>query len=191
MKDLLPRLRSSIPVHSIILRIPGSKSLRFNTLLGLPAGQDITLADTGTVSAYEGPVAQAIQTALMQRADLKQVRQEEKAAQQGIQIAKSGQLPTVSLSLKKDWQNQAVPANPLSAQVALSFNVFDGNKTKAKIKQTEWETSQKHELLQQKTEQVTLETQETYFNMQNARTDLDIASTWVNLIKGGIYCDEH
>lgn len=148
----------------------------FNTLLGLPADQDITLADTGTVSAYEGPVAQAIQTALMQRADLKQVRQEEKAAQQGIQIAKSGQLPTVSLSLKKDWQNQAVPANPLSAQVALSFNVFDGSKTKAKIKQTEWETSQKRELLQQKTEQVMLETQEAYFNMQNARTDLDIAS---------------
>lgn len=148
----------------------------FNTLLGLPAGQDITLADTGKVFAYEGPVAQAIQTALMQRADLKQVRQEEKAAQQGIQIAKSGQLPTVSLSLKKDWQNQAVPANPLSAQVALSFNVFDGSKTKAKIKQTEWETSQKRELLQQKTEQVMLETQEAYFNMQNARTDLDIAS---------------
>ncbi|MDF2929210.1 MAG: outer rane efflux protein, partial [Anaerospora sp.] len=142
----------------------------------LPAGQDITLADTGTVSAYEGPVAQAIQTALMQRADLKQVRQEAKAVQQGIQIAKSGQLPTVSLSLKKDWQNQVVPANPLSAQVALSFNVFDGRKTKAKIKQTEWETSQKHELLQQKTEQVMLETQEAYFNMQNARTDLDIAS---------------
>jgi len=50
----------------------------------------------------EGPVAQAVQTALVQRADLKQAYQEEKATKQGIQTAKSGQLPTVSLLLKKD-----------------------------------------------------------------------------------------
>ncbi|CQR70698.1 outer membrane channel protein [Sporomusa ovata DSM 2662] len=148
----------------------------FITLLGLPADQDITLADTGTVSAYEGSVAQAIQTALVQRADYKQAYQEEKASHQGMQIAKSGQLPTVSLSLKKEWQNQDASTNPWSAQVAISFNVFDGSKTKAKIKQAKWETAQKHELLQQKTEQVTLEVKEAYFNLQNARTALDIAS---------------
>nr|WP_258955102.1 TolC family protein [Sporomusa ovata] len=93
-----------------------------------------------------------------------------------MQIAKSGQLPTVSLSLKKEWQNQDASTNPWSAQVAISFNVFDGSKTKAKIKQAKWETAQKHELLQQKTEQVTLEVKEAYFNLQNARTALDIAS---------------
>ncbi|WP_378952252.1 TolC family protein [Pelosinus sp. sgz500959] len=148
----------------------------FMTLLGLSADKDITLVDTGTVSAYEGPIDQAIQTALVKRSELKQAYQEKKAASQGMQIAQSGQLPTVNLSIKKDWQNQRASTNPWSAQVAISFNVFDGSKTKAKIKQAEWETAQKHELLQQKTEQVTLETREAYFNMQNARAALDIAS---------------
>lgn len=149
---------------------------QFITLLGLPSDQHITLADTGATSVYEGSVDQAVQTALVQRADLKQIYQDEKASQKGIQIAKSGQLPTVSLALKKEWQNQEGSTNPWSAQVAVSFNVFDGNKTKRKIKQAEWEITKNQELLQQKIEQVTLETQEAYFNMQNARKAVDIAS---------------
>lgn len=149
---------------------------QFITLLGLPADQDITLADIGELSAYDGTVVQAVQTALARRTDLKQTFQEEKAAQQGIRIAKSGHLPTVSLSLKKEWQNQEASADPWSAQVAVSLNIFDGSKTKAKIKQAEWETAKTHELLQQKTEQITLETKEAYFNMHNARTAVAIAS---------------
>lgn len=146
------------------------------TLLGLPSDQAITLADTSTASIYEGSTALAIQTALANRTDLKQTYQEEKASEQGIKIAKSGQLPTVNLSVKKDWQNQQDSTNPWSAQVAVSFNLFDGSKTKSKIKQAEWETAKTHELLQQKLEQITVETQEAYFNLQNARTALDIAS---------------
>lgn len=151
-------------------------SSQFITLLGLPADQDIALAETGEMPAYDGSVAQAVETALVQRTDLKQIHQEEKAAQYGTQIAKSGHLPTVNLSLKKEWDNQESSADPWSAQLAVSFNIFDGNKTKAKIKQAEWETSKTHELLQQKMEQVTLETKEAYFNMQNARTAVEIAS---------------
>lgn len=151
-------------------------SSQFITLLGLPADQTITLADNGIITAYEGSTALAIQAALTNRTDLKQTYQEEKAAKQGIQIAKSGQLPTVNLSLKKEWQNQKDSTNPWSTQIAVSFNVFDGSKTKSKIKQAEWEITKNHELLQQKVEQVTLETKEAYFNLQNARTALDIAS---------------
>jgi outer membrane protein len=144
-------------------------------LLGLPADQEVTLAETSTALNYAGSVTQAVQTALSERAELKQAYQEEKAAQQGIQIAQSGQLPSVNLSLKKEWKNQDASANDWTAQMAVSFNLFDGNRTKAKIKQAEWETTQKHELLQQKTEKVTLETKEAYFNMQNARTAMEIA----------------
>ena len=151
-------------------------SIQLITLLGLSSNQAITLADTSTASAYEGSIALAIQTAITNRTDLKQTYQEEKAAKQGIQIAKSGQLPTVNLSLKKEWQSQQDSTNPWSAQLAVSFNIFDGSKTKSKIKQAEWETAKNHELLQQKIEQITVETQEAYFNLQNARTALDIAS---------------
>lgn len=151
-------------------------SIQLITLLGLPSDQAITLADTSTASIYEGSTAQAIQTALANRTDLKQTYQEEKAAEKGIQIAKSGQLPTVNLSLKKEWQNQQDATNPWSAQIAVSFNLFDGGKTNSKIKQAEWETAKTHELLQQKLEQITVETQEAYFNLQNSRTALDIAS---------------
>lgn len=149
---------------------------QFITLLGLPDDQDIALADIEEASAYAGSVTHAIQTSLAHRTDLKQIRQEERAAQQGVQIAKSGHLPTVSLSLKKEWQDQESSANPWSAQLAVAFNLFDGSKTKSKIKQAEWEIAKNHELLQQKMEQVTLETKEAYFNLQNARTALDIAS---------------
>lgn len=151
-------------------------STQLITLLGLSSDHAITLADTSTAFAYEGSIALAIQTALTNRTDLKQTYQEEKAAKQGIQIAKSGQLPTVNLSLKKEWQSQQDSTNPWSAQLAVSFNLFDGSKTKSKIKQAEWETAKTHELLQQKIEQITVETQEAYFNLQNARTALDIAS---------------
>lgn len=146
------------------------------TLLGLPNDQDITLTDTGETTGYDGSISQVMQRALAHRTDLKQIYQEEKAARRDIQIAKSGHLPSVSLSIKKEWQNQNDSANPWSTQVAVSFNVFDGSKTKAKIKQAEWETVKTNELLQQKIEQITLETKEAYFNMHNARTAVDIAS---------------
>ncbi|WP_371366041.1 hypothetical protein SRRS_05670 [Sporomusa rhizae] len=149
---------------------------RFITLLGLPDNQDIALADSGEISAYDGSIAQAVQTALANRTDLKQTYQEEKAAQQGIQIAKSGHSPTVSLSLIKEWQNQESSVDPWSAQISVSFNLFDGSKTNARIKQAEWELTRNNELIQQKIEQVTLETKEAYFNLHNARTAVDIAS---------------
>ncbi len=146
------------------------------TLLGLSSEQAITLADTSIASAYEGSTALAIQTALANRTDLKQIFQEEKAAEQGIRIAQSGQLPTVNLTFKKEWQHQQDSSNPWSAQLAVTFNVFDGRKTKSKIKQAELEVVKTHELFQQKAEQITLETQEAYFNLLNSRTALEIAS---------------
>lgn len=149
---------------------------QFIILLGLPVDQEIAIADTSASTAYDGSISQAIQNALTHRKDLKQIYHDEKAAQHGIQIAKSGYLPNVSLSIKKEWQNEADSANPWSTQLAVTFNVFDGSKTKAKLKQAEWETAKASELLQHKIEQVTLETQEAYFNMQNARTAMDIAS---------------
>ncbi len=82
----------------------------------------------------------------------------------------------MSLSLKKEWQNQDSAPNPWSTQLTVGFNLFDGSKTKSKIKQAEWEITKTHEMLQQKMEQITLETKEAYFNLQNARTALDIAS---------------
>lgn len=151
-------------------------SSQFATLLGLPADQNIALADIRETVAYDGSIDQAIQTALTQRSDFKQICQEEKAAQYGTQIAKSGYLPTVSLSIKKEWQNQDSVPNPWSTQLTVGFNLFDGSRTKSKIKQAEWEITKTHELLEQKREQITLETKEAYFNLQNARTALDIAS---------------
>lgn len=151
-------------------------SSRFITLLGLPADQDIALTEIGEPSAYDNSIDQAVQTALTQRTDLKQTYQDGKAAEQGIPIAKSGHLPTVSLSLTKDWQSRDSATDPLSTQLTVSFNLFDGNKTNARIKQAEEELIRTNEVYTQKAEQVTLETKEAYFNLHNARTAADIAS---------------
>lgn len=162
--------------HSKVQNAYKLASSQFITLLGLPADQDIALADTNEEKVYDGSISQAVQNALAHRADLKKVYQEEKAAAHGIQIAQSGHLPSVNLSIKKGWNNQEETVNPWSIQVAVDFNIFDGNKTKAKIKQAEWETTKNNEFLKEKIEQVTLETKEAYFNMHNARTAVDIAS---------------
>ncbi|MPM69707.1 Outer membrane protein TolC [bioreactor metagenome] len=149
---------------------------QFMTLLGLSAGQNIVLTEPGETPIYGGSLDQAVQTAFFRRTDLKQVQQDEKASQHVTQIAKSGYLPTVSLSLKKGWQNTDSTSNPWSTQLSAEFNLFDSSKTKSKIKQAEWENAKIHELLQKKAEQIILETKEAYFNLQNARTALDIAS---------------
>jgi outer membrane protein len=147
------------------------------TLLGLPPDEEITLADTIASKAYDGTLSQAIQTALQNRNDLKQTYQEQKSVQLGVQIAKSDKLPNVSLSVKKEWQNQTISSdNQWSAQLAVAFNVFDGSKTRAKIKQAELEAAKSGELVEQKIEQVTLEIREAFYNMQDARTAVDIAS---------------
>lgn len=149
---------------------------QFLTLLGLPSEQSITLAESNDTPKYDGSLEQAVQIALLQRTDLKQIQQDEKVTQYGIKIAKSGYMPTVSLSIKKEWPNQENIDNSWSTQLSVDFNVFDGNKTKSKIKQAEWENAKAHEQLQEKKEQITLETKEAYFNLQNSQTALDIAS---------------
>ena len=153
---------------------------RFIMLLGLSDDQDIVLADLPTETVYDGLLSQAVAIALTHRMDLQQAYQEKEAAWSGVKIAQSGRLPAVSLSLKQAWQNQEQVSNLWSAQLMVSVNVFDGGSTTAKINQAEWETRNKQALLRQKQEQITMEIKEAYFNMQNAKTALAIASQVVN-----------
>lgn len=150
------------------------------TLLGLAMDTELVLQDKEPVKAYEGSVQAAVARAFLYRLDLQEQQQNQKAAQYGVAIAQSGYLPTVSLSVKKDWQNQKGTADPLTAQVGVSFTVFDGQRTKAKIKQAEWESRKGEERLQAIKEQITTETQEAYFNQQDAYTALAIASQVVS-----------
>lgn len=145
-------------------------------LLGLPTDQEIALSATDSAFTYDGSLSDAIQTALQKRSDVKQTQQEEQAAKQGIAVAESGRRPTLSLAVKKEWQNQDYAANPWSTQLTVDFNVFDSGRTHSKIQQADWEHQKARQLVVQKNEQITLETQDAYFNMQNARTALAIAS---------------
>ncbi len=149
---------------------------QFAILLGLPDDQEIRLDEVAGMETYGGSISQAVQSALSHRADLRQALQEKKAAQSGVQIARSGYLPNVTLSLKKEWQKQESETGAWSAQMAVSFNLFDGDKTRAKIGQAQEESVKAGALSKQKEEQIMFETKEAYFNMQNARTAVEIAS---------------
>jgi len=139
-----------------------------NKLLGLPIDQIIKLQDETGITAPPVNLAEATQTALEARSDLKAADRRLKQGEKSITEARAGHFPRFYAGAGQYYQqnNFAVHDNQWYALVGLNWNIFSGFDTKAQVSQARERLQQLAVQKQDLAEQIKLEVQNAYLGLK-------------------------
>jgi outer membrane protein len=93
-----------------------------------------------------------------------------------IKMAKSGKLPSVSLSASNGWNGSVLPGSgddDWSVGLSASWSIFDAGSTSAKVKQADASLDKAKEQLVQVKNSAALEVRQNYLSMQEAEKRID------------------
>lgn len=142
-----------------------------NNTLGLPHDAEVLLKDSFGQEKEALLLDECLRYALLNRPELAQYEAKAASAQYDIKIAKSGRLPTVSLSAQQNWYDKDWPGTDESnwlVGVTTSFNVFDSGVTKAKIEQAKRSADMVDEQYQTTRDTILLSVRQAYLSMAEA-----------------------
>lgn len=154
----------------------------FNNIVGLPLETIVSIHDQLKYDKYQLSLDDSINYALTHRPDGIAAQKAIKVAEEGIDIAKSGQRPTVALSLQNSWEDDKFPGTDTSdwqVGLAADWNIFDGNVTRSKVKQAEYTLVKSNEQAEQKKDAIQLEVRQAYLNMGESEKRINTSSVAV------------
>jgi outer membrane protein TolC len=113
--------------------------LSFATMLGLPGGVHVGLADPPPQTNPATSLEEDVKLALARRPDLASAREQLQLGRAGVAQAKSGFLPSVALVATDDYKGGALDDLDNSWMVTLnaSFSLLDWGAAKARLRQAE------------------------------------------------------
>ena len=155
----------------------------FNNVVGLPLDTVVTIHDELKYEKYGLSLADSIQYAITNRPDGIAAQKAIDIAKESIDIAKAGQRPTIALSAKNTWQDSRFPGDETSdwqVGLATSWNVFDGNVTRSKVKQANYSLVKSSEQAKQKQDAIQLEVRQCYLNMGEAEKRIQTSKVAVD-----------
>ncbi|EAX47472.1 outer membrane efflux protein [Thermosinus carboxydivorans Nor1] len=153
-----------------------------NNVLGLPLDTEISVKDDLKYDKYSLTLEEAIDYALKNRPEVAQADLNVKSAEDGMQVAKSGQRPTVSFQGSQTWSDTDPGRSSDSWALGLSasFNIFDGNVTSAKIKQADAALAKAQEQARQTRDAVQLEVRQAYLSLKEAEKRIETTKVAVD-----------
>ena len=143
----------------------------FNNIIGLPLATDVKLKDELRVGTYTLSLDDSINYAMDHRPDVAQADYNVEMAKQGVKVAESGKLPTVSASAGKSWYDSTFPGidnNSWSIGLAATWTPFDSGVTNAKIKQSDSSLTKVMLQAKQAKDGYQLEVRQYYLSMNEA-----------------------
>lgn len=155
----------------------------FNNVVGLPLDTVVTIHDELKYEKYDLSLDDSINYALANRPDGIAAQKAIDVAKEGIDIAKSGQRPTVALSAKNTWEGSKFPGDDKSdwqVGLATNWNIFDGNVTRAKVKKANYALTKSSEQAKQKQDGIQLEVRQAYLNMSEAEKRIQTSKVAVD-----------
>ena len=155
----------------------------FNNIVGLPLETEVSIKDELKYEKYDKTLDESIAYAKEHRPDGIQAQKAIDAAKAGVRVAESGKIPQLSFQGTKGWSNDEFPGGHYPTwQVALvaDVNVFDGNITKAKVKQAEAGMDKSLEQAKQKQDGIQLEVRQAYLNMLEAEKRISTSKVTVD-----------
>lgn len=139
------------------------------TTMNIKYDNDVTLDGDLQYESDNRTLEDCISAAMKNRPDIAQANVAVDIASSGVDSAKSGKLPTVSLSASTGWNNNILPdTDSWSVGVGASFNVFDGGITNNKIKGAESSLAKAKLQVQQTESSAEQEVRQSYLNMKEA-----------------------
>ncbi len=150
-----------------------------NNLLGRDLNAPVQVVLPDSIPAMEQELDALIQEAYARRPELRAAERNQQLAQVNIDNARRGNLPTLALNGQWNFNLNTSVFNPrrqiFTATAVLSFPVFDGGVTRARVEQAHKDLQIAEMNLQQVKEGIALEVRTAYLNLQDARKRLEVA----------------
>jgi outer membrane protein len=158
-----------------------------NNVMGLPLKNQIKAIDEFVYQPYPVSLDDSIAHAVGQRPELSAAALNVSINEQQITVAKSDNLPTISLFGTQTWNsersNSAVGnynENDWMVGANLTLDLLDGQRTKSLIKQAETGVNIAKEQLQKAKDDISLEVSSYYLSMKEAEKRLETNQVAVN-----------
>jgi outer membrane protein TolC len=141
-----------------------------------------------TLTSQPSTLDEAIAEALRSRPELRQVGANRQAAEAGVQVARSGQKPSVGLFAQYDAERPTfMPrTGKWSAGVALTMNLSDGGATKAEVAQARAQIAQVDAALEELRNGISLQVTAAFLNVQSAKERLTTTEKAVATAEEGV-----
>jgi outer membrane protein TolC len=158
--------------------------LALGRVIGLPSGQQFTIADTEPYSPLaEMTPDQALRAAYEQRADFQSAKASVRAAEDSVSAARAERYPNVGVSA--DYGD--VGTTPASSngtftfQVAAKFNIFDGGRISGDIIQARAALKQRQDELADLSGQIDYQVRAALLDIQSAAQQVAVAKSNLEL----------
>ena len=147
-----------------------------NNDLRLPHTTEITLKDEFNFEKYPRTLEECLQYAKANRPELAQYEAKITKARYGVDIAKSGRRPNVSLTAEQDWYDSHFPgANNSNWALILTttINVFDNGLTNSQVEQARHDVDMVTDQAEQQRDTIMLNVRQYYLSMLEAEKRID------------------
>jgi len=142
-----------------------------NNVLGVALDTQWTIREDLSYSQVDADLATGTRTAMQQRPEIGMSKASIEVAKEGINIAKSGYRPTVSLTGNNGWNDITFPGtsnNNWTVYLSSNWTVFDAGLTKAKVEAAKASYEKSLQQDRQTTDSVALEVQQAVLNVREA-----------------------
>jgi outer membrane protein TolC len=158
--------------------------LALGRVIGLPSGQQFTIADTEPFSSLAAMTPdQALRTAYEQRADLQSAKASVRAAENSVSAARGERYPTLGVS--GDYGDIGTTLNnshgTFTFQAFAKFNIFDGGRISGDIVQARAALKQRQDELADLGGQIDYQVRAALLDMQSAADQVAVARNNLDL----------
>jgi outer membrane protein len=147
-----------------------------NNDIGLPHTTELKLKDNFTYEKYARALEDCLAYAVKNRPELAQYEAQIESARYDVDIAKSGQRPTVNLTAEQDWYDShllgAKNGNWL-LKLTTSINVFDSGVTNTQIKQANYNVDMVKSQAAKEHDTVLLNVRQYYLSMHESEKQME------------------
>jgi TolC family type I secretion outer membrane protein len=156
-----------------------------NNILGLPLQTKLVLSDHKLpFDSYDISLEEAMDYAMKYRPEVLQAAVAVQKAEENIGIAKSGNRPTVSVGASNGWSDSGYIFGSESKNWGItgtvSYSLWDGGATNAKIKQAKENLLSARETEQQTRESVQLAVKQAYLDIRSAAQRVEATQTSID-----------
>jgi len=173
-------VRTDLAALNLVMGIRVTTSLQVTEAGAVTQPQPMNTSSMQTDGSLGPEFDSDLKEALGQRPEIKEASAYIEAAKKGINLAKRSVLPSFNLSWSYLYAPNAGGSNPLvytwEAQAVFSVPIFDGGVAKARRQEAQGSLASAQILQRQTVDQVTLEAEQAYLAVNEARQRIDVAN---------------
>ena len=155
--------------------------VNLNNAMGVPDAPEYTVEDSLAFNKYGITLDNALSRAMANRPDIKSLALRRSAAEESVQLAKTGYYPALTGSASYNWEGTRFPLdNEWNVGVALSFPIFSGFLTKHQVGEAVSNLNVARANEEALRQSVVLDVEQSYLNLKQAEDSIATADLAVS-----------